>query len=281
MSNENGISADSTPGVDNAIQPSLEQSSDSSGWAIKAGLWVSLLWLILLAAYISNSSGWSDLNNIPMDTMGSFLEGAFAPLAFLWFVLGYFTQQKELSQNTQAIKLQYLEMQKTSAQAVIQSQAIKASELHARRESFLSIAESVKAQLGSIMGFLMLSSQNSDESGLVPPEDMTKLWDTKGRNDHEVFTRKLLSLTFTHGERYAYKILFGTEIRQRHSENFVFNFERLLKSAEECDTNGMLHDAVIGSAHGFMYQRIINIRDNPPEGFKVGVFDFDPDTIDD
>lgn len=249
-------------------------------WAIRAGFWGSIIWLSLLALYITSSHGWTNLANIPMDTLGSFLEGAFAPLAFLWFVLGYFTQQKELSQNTEAIKLQYQEMQKTAAQAVIQSEAIKASELHARRESFLGVAESVKKQLGSIMGFLVLSSQGSTANGSVPPEKMTQLWNAMGRNDHEVFTRQMLALTFEHGDRYAYKLLFGTEIRQRHSENFVFNFERLLDAAADCDANGMLRDSLIGSAHGFMYNRILQYRDNPPEGFKLGVFDFDPDTID-
>ena len=281
MNNEKGVSAGLNPDVEKETENTLEQSTGDSGWVIRAGLWGSVLWLVFLVAYISNSTGWFNLFNAPMDTLGSFLEGAFAPLAFLWFVLGYFTQQKELSQNTEAIKLQHQEMQKTSAQAVIQSEAIKASELHARRESFLGVAESVKAQLGSIMGFLMLSSQNAEDGGSVPPEEMTKLWDTKGRNDHEVFTRKMLSLTFIHGERYGYKLLFGTEIRQRHSESFIFNFERLLTAASECDTNGMIKDSLIGSAHGFMYQRIVNVRDNPPEGFKLGVFDFDPDTIDD
>jgi hypothetical protein len=248
-------------------------------WAITAGLWGSILWVFLLVVYVSNGSGWLHLSNAPMDTLGSFLEGAFAPLAFLWFVLGYFTQQKELSQNTEAIKLQHQEMQKSAAQAVIQAQATQASELHARRESFLSVAESVKAQLGAIMGFLIISSQSSNASGLVPPEKMTELWNAMGRNDHEVFTRQMLSLTFVHGERYAYKLIYGTEIRRRHTENFIFNFERLVAGADECDTNGMIRDAILGSAHGFIYQRIIDIRNAPPMGFEIGVYDFDPDSI--
>jgi hypothetical protein len=216
-----------------------------------------------------------------MDILGSFLEGAFAPLAFLWFVLGYFTQQKELSQNTEAIRLQYQEMQKSAIQAAIQAQASQASEVHARRESFLSVAESVKAQLGAIMGFLIISSQSSNASGLVPPEKMTELWNAMGRNDHEVFTRQMLSLTFVHGDRSGYKLIFCTAIRQRHTENFIFNFERLIAAANECDTNGMIRDAIMGSAHGFIYERIIQIKNDPPAGFQLGVYDFDPDTIED
>lgn len=37
---------------------------------------------------------------------GDFLAGAFSPVAFLWLVLGYLQQQRELQQNTEALKLQ-------------------------------------------------------------------------------------------------------------------------------------------------------------------------------
>ena len=261
------------------IKPQAPSHSVDKDWVIKAGLWGSVLWLMLLATYITNGSGWAKFSTAPMDILGSFLEGAFAPLAFLWFVLGYFTQQKELSQNTEAIKLQHQEMQKTAVQAVIQAQATQASEVHARRESFLSVAESVKAQLGGIVGFLFLSSQGSNASGHVPAEKMAELWDGLGRRDHEVFTRQMLPLIIVHGDRYSYKLMFGTALRRRHTENFIFNFERLVSAAIECDTNGMIRDAIMGSAHGFLYQRMIDIRSDPPSGFKLDVYDFDPDTI--
>ncbi len=250
-------------------------------WQIKLGLLGSGLWILVLALYISGSVGWTNLPDVSIEILGSFLEGAFAPLAFLWFVLGYFSQQRELSQNTEAIKLQYLEMQKTSAQAVIQAEAIRASELHARQESFLSIAESVKSQLGSIMGFLFISSQGSNQAGIVPAEEMSELWHSKGRQDHEIFSRLMLQLTYSHGERYGYKLMFGTELRRRHSENFMFTFERLIDVAAECDKKGMIRDAIFGSAHGHIYNRMLAIREKPPEGFILGNYDFDPDSIED
>ena len=84
--------------------------------------------------------------------MGNFLEGAFAPLAFLWLVIGYFLQQKELEQNTEALRAQATEIQRTAEQAVIQSQQLQASELHARQETFLQIANAVRGQLGYFFG---------------------------------------------------------------------------------------------------------------------------------
>ena len=54
--------------------------------------------------HVSNSVGWTGFVNLPVEEVGSFLEGAFAPLAFLWLVVGYFLQQQELIQNTQAMR---------------------------------------------------------------------------------------------------------------------------------------------------------------------------------
>lgn len=212
--------------------------------------------------------------------MGQFLEGAFAPLAFLWFVLAFFSQQKELAQNTEALHMQYIEVQKSAEQAAIQSEAIRASEQHARRESFLRVAESVKLQLGVIIGFLYLSSQARAVRGDIGDARIAELWSKMGQNDPEVFSRALLQVGFSHGPRYGYKLLYGTAVRTRHSENFIFNFERLLRAAEQCDEDGMIRDSLLGSAHGYIFRRMVESRDAPPAGITYGVYDFDPDIID-
>ncbi len=103
-------------------------------WRIWLGLSLTAIWLLILGLYVANTIGWSSIGVAPIETVGNFLEGAFAPLAFLWLVIGYFLQKKELVQNTTAIKMQYVEIQKSADQAVIQSEAIRASELHARKE---------------------------------------------------------------------------------------------------------------------------------------------------
>lgn len=149
-----------------------------------------------------------------IDIMSSFLEGAFAPLAFLWLVIGYFLQKKELIQNTNAIKMQYIEIQKTAAQAEIQSHA-------------------------------------------------------------------MMQLISVHARSYSYKLFYGTQIRTKHSTSFIFNFERLIRSVEDCDDDGMIRDSLLGSGHGFIYERMITYKENPPPGFTYGNFDFDPDATDD
>lgn len=249
-------------------------------WRIWLGIVVTGVWILVLAIYISSSVGWFNLATVPIDTLGGFLEGSFAPLAFLWFVLAYFSQQKELAHNTEALRMQSLEMQRSVEQAAIQATAISESERHARREAFLRIQDPVKAQLGLILGFLFISSQGANATGSVPSEKISKLWHMNAQQDTEVFSRQLLELSYLHGDRYAYKLFWGTPIRKKHSDNFIFSFERLLAAAADCDTNGMIADAVAGSGHGYVYERMIELRATPPEGMTFGVYDFDPDTID-
>ena len=254
--------------------------SNLPDWRIWLGVSVTTFWLITLSIYVSGTIGWGNIGQAPIEQLGSFLEGAFAPLAFLWLVIGYFLQQKELIQNTNAIKMQYVEIQKSAAQAEIQSMAIKASEVHARKESFLRIAESVKQQLGFIMGFLFLSSQGRGGSGDVSDEQIGRMWSAMSQIYPEIYSRSMMQIHFRHGERYAYKLFYGTAIRTRHSENFIFNFERLINAAEECDDDGMIRDSLLGSAHGFIFNRMIAFKESPPSGFTYGNFDFDPDSFD-
>ncbi|MDK1025399.1 MAG: hypothetical protein QGD92_14365, partial [Gammaproteobacteria bacterium] len=184
--------------------------NDSRDWRIWLGLVLTFTYLIIIGIYVSGVIGWQNFFREPIELVGSFLEGAFAPLAFLWLVIGYFLQKKELTLNTQAISKQNEVIRQSAEQAVIQSRSIAATELHARKESFLKIAESVKQQLGAIMGFLYISSQGAAGAGLVPAERISELWSSMSERDPEIFSRQMLTIQFAHGERYAYKLFFGT-----------------------------------------------------------------------
>ena len=258
-----------------------QAAEDSPDWRIWLGLTLTFAYLVIIGVYVSGVVGWLNFFDEPIQLVGPFLEGAFAPLAFLWLVIGYFLQKKELALNTQAISRQNEVIRQSAEQAVIQSRSIVASELHARKESFLKIAESVKQQLGATMGFLYISSQGATGAGLVPSERISELWTSMNERDPEVFSRQMLTVQFAHGERYAYKLFFGTPIRQKHTENFIFSFERLLRAAKECDTDDMINDALLGTGHGYIYNRAIMFRDSPPAGFKPGVFNFNPDSFED
>lgn len=251
-----------------------------SDWRIVFGLTISLIYLFLMALYVSDSVGFLHFVDLPIELMGSFLEGAFAPLAFLWLVIGYFLQKKELMQNTETMKMQFIEIQKSAEQSRRQSNSIAASEMHQRRESFLRIAEAVQRQLGSIIGMLFISSQGTEGNEDITREELGRMWTSTGGDNHELFARALLRVLLSSSDRYRYLMLFGTPIRTRHSENFMFNFERMMKAARACDDEGIIADALSGNAHGFVYQRMLEIRKSRPDDITPGVYDFDPDVKD-
>lgn len=229
----------------------------SANWRILLGLALTGAWLLLGTVYISANIGWSRFHTLPADQLGNFLEGAFAPLAFLWLVIGYFLQKKELEQNTLALRAQAEEIQRQSEQAVIQSEKLAGSEMHARQEVFLQIARNVKDQLGTIGGLLFLSSQGAGAGeGAVTPEEMSRLFSQSAAKDVELFSRMLVELHARLSEEpdRQFELFYGSPVRARHSNNFIFTFERLLRRAEEVDPDFIIRDALMTSGHGLCYR---------------------------
>ena len=66
-------------------------------WRIVFGLLVTIGWISAGLMYLMAIVGWNNFVLLPTADIGSFLEGAFAPLAFLWLVIGHFMQQKEIN----------------------------------------------------------------------------------------------------------------------------------------------------------------------------------------
>lgn len=234
-------------------------------WRIWLGLGLTLAWLLLGAFYVAQDVGWGQFIRMPAAELGNFFEGAFAPLAFLWLVIGYFLQKKELEQNTLALRAQAEEIQRTAEQAVIQSEKMAESEFHARQEAFMQIYRAVRSQLGTIAGFLFISSQSSLADGTVTPEEQSKLFANSGR-DTELFSRRLLETHFALGDQpdLQYALFYGTQTRARHSNSFIYTFERLLTRAEKVDPDGMIRDALLTGGHGIVYTLAKSHQMNAP-----------------
>lgn len=238
----------------------------SPNWRIWLGLGLTASWLLLGAFYINAVIGWGKFAYLPADRLGSFLEGAFAPLAFLWLVIGYFLQKKELEQNTLALRAQANEIQRQSEQAVIQSEKLAASEIHARQEVFLLIAQRVQSQLGTISGLLFLSSQGAVSGGSVSAEQMSKLFAQSAAQDVELFSRRLLELSVQVADdpNGQFDLFYGSPTRARHSNNFIYTFERLMRRAEEVDPDFMIRDSLNTSGHGLCYRIAKRQQGNAP-----------------
>jgi len=218
-------------------------------WRIWLGAVVSVLWIAGGIWYVRYASAVNPDGSFSLDTVGSFLEGAFAPLAFLWLVLGLFIQQRELANNTEAIR-------RTSEQSERQTQAIAATEMNARQETFFKIAEGVKGQLGSISGMLLISGLGPTGSGRYDRDHMDQRFSQAAMGDYAVFARMFVSTNYSE-EGGLKELLYGTEIRRKHTRNFRHTFERLLRLARNCDVDGIIEDSLKAGAFGLLHRRML------------------------
>jgi len=217
-------------------------------WRVAFGLGITVSWISAGLIYLLGIVGWSNFVYLPTADIGSFLEGAFAPLAFLWLVIGHFMQQKEITANTKAIN--------------IQEMSARRLELHSRRDSYFKLLNLVQEQLGGIAGFHYMSVAGPTGNATVSAEEFTELRSQSSTGDTSLFIRKMIGLIVDSSEDpvAVKEILFGTDIRTRHSTNFENTFARLLDAAYTVDTDNMVTDALLyGSAAGIYYRIIRHV----------------------
>ncbi|HDZ07594.1 hypothetical protein [Pseudohongiella sp.] len=227
--------------------PANRTGFDGSDWRILFGLAVTLVWLLLGMLYISLNVGWSNFGDLPIDEMGNFLEGAFAPLAFLWLVIGLFIQQTVLAQNNR-------ELYHSNVVSARQAEALAANERNARQETFFKIADNTRRQLGGISGLLLQSAKGPAGDASITDAQFMEMWHQFATGDFEIFSRRFLILSGR--SENMLPLFYGTQIRTTHTENFIVNFDRLLKLARECDINGIITDAQLHSAHGLLSSKM-------------------------
>ncbi|MDH3441802.1 MAG: hypothetical protein OEM63_13670 [Gammaproteobacteria bacterium] len=223
-------------------------------WRIWFGIVITVTWISGGLWYVIAISRSTPDQEFSLEVIGSFLEGAFAPLAFLWLVIGLFIQQRELANNSDALR-------KSSEQSEKQTLAIAATEMNARQGTFFKIKENVYQQLGGITGMLYASSIGPPGTGEMSREEMDANFKHVADGDCEVFARLFLTRGFL-GEWDSENLFFGTDIRRRHARNYMRTFERLCRLAQNCDVDGIIEDSLMQNAFGLLYLRM---RDANPE----------------
>jgi hypothetical protein len=236
-----------------------------STWLLRLGLVLTLVWVTAQLYYIVDVIGFARFVDEGPPSVGGFLEGAFAPLAFLWLVIGFFLQREELQRSSRAIDLQYREMRRATEQAELQARAIAANELHSRQEAFLRLSELIHQQLAATLGQLFMSSQVVGAGGTVGPEETQAMWSALGSGDRFVFGRALVGAHIL-GDRGhdSWSLFWSTPIRTRHSERFLQVFARMLERARACDADGLLVETLLGSVHGQLYLLLQQTRSFAP-----------------
>lgn len=213
-------------------------------WRVLFGISITAVWILAGLTYLLGKIGFENFVNLPTGDIGSFLEGAFAPLAFLWLVIGHFMQQSEISANTKAVQLQ--------------EQSAKRQELHSQRNSYFKLLGLVQNQLGSIAGFHYISIVGMTGTQEVSADDYATMR-AESASDSELFVRLMVRMAAQNSDdpEKIQEMLFSTEIRSRHSRNFEQTFEKLLKSARVVDQDDMVVNALLyGSASGMWYRVI-------------------------
>ena len=215
-------------------------------WRIWFGLSLTFLWFCFLLIYIARNVGWGSFLDLPIEEMGTFLEGAFAFLAFLWLVIGLFIQQSVLAENNE-------ELRRNNAHSEKQAQAIAATEMNARQETFFKIAESTRRQLGSITGLLFLSSQGPIGNNAY----LQKISRRSGLNSQAAMWKSFPGCFSPWAERRWTGLICSTAQKSAVATRKIFlvGFDRLLELAKGCDTDNIILDSLIYSGHG-----ILNIR---------------------
>lgn len=212
-----------------------------SSLPFKVGLVLTVLWIGFGAYYVERSLGWSAFFEQPLAEIGNFFEGAFAPLLFLWIVIGFFLQQKDIAENAKNIAKQAHQMQ---------------------LNTFLSLSKLVLHQLGVISGHIYLATQGPHAGGPIDEKTASALW-TTFHSDELVFIRKLLEFGSAAEDpnKIDPALYFGNARVRRHSEDYIRTFEKLITDAESCDPDYVLRDALLtGTGQGILYRTIMDAR---------------------
>ncbi|MDO5612066.1 MAG: hypothetical protein Q4G14_02355 [Paracoccus sp. (in: a-proteobacteria)] len=92
-----------------------------------------------------------------LNELGDFLAGAFAPIAFLWLVLGFFQQGRELQNSSESLRHQVKEMEEATnaarEQAEAQRQAIDVAKLSEDRRRQLDLEDRAPCFVAKITSY--------------------------------------------------------------------------------------------------------------------------------
>lgn len=214
---------------------------------IWGGVIVTAVWILGGVVYIASAGGRAFFS-LDADTIGGFLEGFFAPVAFLWLVVGLFVQQEEIARNRS-------EMERSNRLSEQQARAMEESALTARQQAFFLIADNVRRQTGNLLGAMLAGE------GSVPDEEMERRWLTHAAGDYEFFPRLLVErYEMLRDEQFGLvnggeSLFFGTPNRKGLTEEYIRSFRRLVHQARECDQDFSILATVLQSAARRCVQR--------------------------
>ena len=108
----------------------------------KLELWgaiATIAYLAVIGWWVSTK--WASFLGLELNALGDFLAGTFGPIAFLWLVLGFLQQGRELRMSSQALQLQAQELSNSVEQQAIIAKATLEQLEEQRRVNLIQIEE--------------------------------------------------------------------------------------------------------------------------------------------
>ncbi|MYD44724.1 MAG: hypothetical protein F4W90_12665 [Gammaproteobacteria bacterium] len=222
-------------------------------WLLGLAIALTVVWLLGGLAYILQLGGWIAVLNLGTADIGGFLEGFFAPLAFLWLVIGLFVQQRELASNTEALK-------HTNLISERQTNVLEATELRARQATFFQIAEHVRKQTANLAGLILQRLVTEQGEHIYAVDEINENWADHLRGDSERFTALLAQPDprIVAAGLSRYEIFYKNPESMNYTTEFIRSYRALLTHAQECDTDGTIERTVTQSTHGEVYAMMLD-----------------------
>ena len=146
------------------------------------GLAVSASWLTLVAIYIGDEVGWDNMVLMLPHEIGFTLFGVFAPLAFLWLLLIYFSADRRLNDATLSLERRLDQLIYPSDDAAARVEAItralrdQARELSGASETAALEAERLKERVSDgTRGLVEAAERMATERTAPSPNEPRRL----------------------------------------------------------------------------------------------------------
>lgn len=201
----------------------------------KTGWSVTVIWLAIGVSYVIFIYGACEFVNLAPNYLGDFFAGLFAPVAFLWLVLGYFQQGEELKQNTEALRQQYDEMKRSADESAKQSKAITLNEQHARLQTLMDAYKIITNDLCNLSAIMI------DHFKLLDSLGKEKGWSIVSSGYTAYFAREIVRNLNIQG---SFTII-SERIRENDDQNslileYLEKFDRLMLISNDFDETGIM-----------------------------------------
>ena len=136
----------------------MEQKKQTKSGLLVTGLLITVAYIVAVVCFRFESLGC--LKTMPLNEFGDFLAGVFNPIAFMWLVLGYLMQGRELKQNTTALEYQATELKNAVVQYKEMAEVAKSQHKHELRLHHEQLKEKYDKKQALID--VMLDSQTTE-----------------------------------------------------------------------------------------------------------------------